>query len=761
MAIGLAAQINAWGQRWPYAGYGLPEAGAGAPPVDFPDVKLRIAVELLINGAWVNISEYVKYESGITGTAGRTNEAPTAPAATCRLELFNADRRFSSKNPLSPYYPYLQLGTKLRVTVNPGSGDSLQFTGEVPEWPPRWTNGDDRSVAIEASGSLRRFEQGENPAYSALRRSYTTAVTQPVAYWPLEGGRDAVTLYDLITGAPSAIGGFAYTDGTAGVATFGVGSLGPGSDAVANISGGFNLDLTLPTDIAATSEITLEFSVAFGTTVRTGTYSKCGIRHNPSVAARHLAWNVFINDSGLIELQWFEADRFFNLAAGPTTVYSAGSENIFDGQPRVFHLDLTASGGTNVAWVLYENDTLLGSGTVTPSFAGAMDAPPYRAACVSTTGADDVSAMGHVAVFTENITADRYSALTGHLGELPTDRFARLLQEEAIPYVVDELIVDTEGMGPQGISTIIRLLEECAQTNEGVINETRANELRLSSRTARWSPEVALLIDYAHPVYGNQVYGIAPTDDDFALRNDWTVGREGGLSAQAEQLTGPLNVNDPEDDPEGVRRRRDSATLSLQEDGQAGQHATWRLRKGTVDELRYKEISIALHRNPELIPAWLASDLSRRLRILNPPADVGPDDIDQFIEGYVWALDQFTWYVVINSSPVNAGEAWTYDDPSGAARYDCAGSTLSEDLDTTETGIDIAITDDCVWAHDNGDYLIRIHGEDMLVTAVSAAAGTYPSQTQTLTVTRSMNGAVLSHPVGTAVRLRHPVRYAL
>ncbi len=369
--------------------------------------------------------------------------------------------------------------------------------------------------------------------------------------------------------------------------------------------------------------------------------------------------------------------------------------------------------------------------------------------------------MGHVAVFTTNITASRYASLIGHVGELPTDRFARLLTEEGIPYVIDELIVDTEGMGPQGISAIPTLLGECAETNEGIINETRANELRLSSRSTRWAPEVTLLLDYAHPTHGNQIYDIAPTDDDLPVRNDWTIGREGGLSTQAEQLTGPLNVNDPEDDPEGVRRRRDSATLSLQEDGQTGQHASWRVRKGTVDELRYKEISIALHRNPELIPAWLASDLNSRLRVLNPPTDVGPDDIDQYIEGYVTSFDQFEWDVIIHASPVAAGEAFYWDDPSGLARYDCAGSTLAEDLDTTETGIDLTITDDCVWAHDYGDYLIRIHGEDMLVTAVSAAAGTYPAQTQTLTVTRSMNGAVLTHSTGTAVHLRRPARYAL
>lgn len=735
--------------------------GGGVPPVDFPNALLRILVELLINGEWVDVSTYVKYEAGIVIARGRRNQQRTATASTCRLTFLNQDRRFAPRNTTSPYYPHLKQGTQLRVWFNPGSGNSLRFTGEIPEWPPRWTHPNDRSVSVEASGILRRFETGTDPALSAMRRSYNADVVQPVAYWPLEGGRDAVISYDVITGAPSQTGGFVYTDGTAGVARFGVGDLGPGSDAVANIAGGWTLDLNLPFGITATGQVTLEFSAAYGTTVRSSTYTGCGIRLDPQAAAKHIKFNVFVNDSGLIELQWLEAGRGFELLAGPTTVYSAGSENIFDGEPRVFHLDLAASGGTNVAWTLYENDVQLGSGTVTPSFAGAMNAAPFRASANSITSADDDSFLGHVAVYTTNIAANRYSALTGHRGEAPTDRFARLCAEEGIPYVVDELVVDTERMGPQGIDPPGTLLAECEQTSEGLIDETRAGELRLSSRTARWVPDVPLVLDYAHATYGNQVYDIQPTDDDFALVNDWTIMRDGGVSAQAEQTDGPLNVNAPADDPEGVNRRRDSATLSLDDDTQPAQHAHERLRRGTVDELRYPMIAIELHRNPELIPGWLATDVNSRLEVLNPPDDVGPDTVAQYAEGYVEAVTQFTWGAAINGSPVAAGEAWRYDDPAGAARYDCAGSTLAEDLDTTETGVDIVITDNCVWRHAYGDFVITIGGEDMTVTAVGSATGSLGSQTQTLTVTRSVNGAVLTHAAGTAVRLKRPTRYAL
>lgn len=736
--------------------------GGGRAPVTFPAVRLHIRVEIFLNGSWVDVSQYVKYEDRIVITRGRRNEQGKVPPSVCSLTFLNSDRRFSPRNTTSPNYPYLGQNTPLRVWFNPGSGDSLRFTGEVPDWAPQWTTGDDRSVSVVASGRLRRLGQGTEPAYSATRRSYDNDVVQPVAYWPLEGGQDTTILYDTIGNAPTRTGGFAFTDGTAGVARFGVGDLGPGSDRVVNVSGGWTLDLDLPQGVTATGQVTIEFSMSYGTIVRTGTYTGCGIRMHPNTATRHIKFNVFVNDSGLIEVQWLEAGQDFSLLAGPTTVYSAGSENIFDGQPRVFHLDLAASGGTNVVWTLYENDVQLGTGTVTPSFAGAMNAPPYRASAVSITSATADAILGHFAVYTTNIAANRYSALTGHSGELPTTRFARLCTEEGIPYVVNELVADTVGMGPQTISPPLELLRACEEANEGLIDETRANELRLSSRTARWVPDVLLTLDYAHPTHGNQVYRMKPTDDDFPLINDWTIDRDGGLSAHAQQTSGALNVNDPEGDPiNGVGRKKDSETLSLSTDAQLADHAHWRLRKGTVDEPRYPSIEFRLDTHPELIPSWLALDISGRMQVLNPPSDVGPGTIAQYAEGYTEEADQFTWTVGVNASPVATGEAWHYNDPTGAAVYDCAGSTLSAAVTSGATTLNLTITDNCVWAHDFGDYTIRVGGEDMTVTAVGAASGSLGSQSQALTVTRSVNGAILEHAAGVAVRLKRPARYAL
>src|SRR6266496_2382284 len=189
----------------------------GASPITFPSTLLRIRVEALINGTWMDTAPggYVKYEDKIVITRGRRGEQGTSPPSTCRLTFKNADRRFSPRNTTGPYYPHLVRGTQLRVFVNPGSGDSLRFTGEIPDWTPLWTSGEDRSVTIEASGMQRRLESGDDSTRSAWRRYIDGSSVQPIAYWSLEDGSTATQGTSGLTGGRPmfAVGGTASSPG--------------------------------------------------------------------------------------------------------------------------------------------------------------------------------------------------------------------------------------------------------------------------------------------------------------------------------------------------------------------------------------------------------------------------------------------------------------------------------------------------------------------------------------------------------------------
>jgi hypothetical protein len=771
----IAPFVAAWGSRWPSMAAG-PLAGApstaGVPFQSGPLLALYPNARLVVEAAfganptgdasawsWTDITGDVRQadRQQITITPmGRSNEATTGQPAGCAFQLDNSTGRYTAYSINSPLWPYVRRNVPIRVTVNLTgfpADDSTRFFGFANGWVPRWDESANLAVvSVSASGVLRRLQQGRTPLLSALRRSYDFDPTRPVAYWPLEGGKDSGVAYDVISNAPSAVGGFTgLVDDNAGAPQFGVADLGLGSDAVANIGGGWNLDLNLPSGITATGNVTLQFSMAFGTTVRSGTYAKTGIRLDPTTAARHLAFNVFVNDSGLIELQWFEAGSAFDLLAGPTTAFSSGSENIFDGQPRQFQLDLAASGGTNVAWSLYENDALLGSGTITPSFAGAMNAPPYRSASVSIAGAEQTAALGHVAVFTTNPGLGRYDALNAHRGELATDRLTRLFAQQGVP--LDIVGTSDTTMGPQTLATFLDLARECETADRGQLFDGRGPGCGYIARSAVYNQAATLTIDASA---GQVPAGtFEPADNDQRNRNLVKATRRDGIPQTYEDATGPLGTA-------AIGVYDDAVTVNVDADAGALQLAAWIVHQGTVEGFRYPTLAIDLGGTaPELAGDWAALRLLGRIDVTNVSSRATqhpPGTVSVVAEGWAEYLSPFAWRAVANCSPAAPWDVGVLD-TSGF--IDCGATTLAEDLDTTETGIDVLIADTCVWAHDNGDYVIVIDDEEMTVTNVTAAAGSYPAQTQTFTVTRSSNGVVQGHGVGAAVHVRDPFIPAL
>lgn len=79
-------------------------------------------------------------------------------------------------------------------------------------------------------------------------------------------------------------------------------------------------------------------------------------------------------------------------------------------------------------------------------------------------------------------------------------------------------------------------------------------------------------------------------------------------------------------------------------------------------------------------------------------------------------------------------------------------------VDSTSTSLSVSTTSGPVWTTDASEmpFDIDVGGERMTVTAITGA-----SSPQEFTVTRSVNGVVKSHPVGTAVELFAPAHRAL
>lgn len=169
----------------------LDEAAGFTNPATILPVTIK--TEILINGAWNDISRFVYQRDNIVITAGKQDPSGHSNAAKCTLTLNNRDGRFSPSYTGGAYYPYLQVGVQLRVSVQSLSStgnyyQGYRFWGEVRRWPPTSDlTGKDVYVQVTAHGPRRRLRTGGGQG-SALARYYSllTGLYAPVAYWPCE-----------------------------------------------------------------------------------------------------------------------------------------------------------------------------------------------------------------------------------------------------------------------------------------------------------------------------------------------------------------------------------------------------------------------------------------------------------------------------------------------------------------------------------------------------------------------------------------------
>lgn len=114
----------------------------------FPVTPLGVRIDLQIGGAWTDVTADVLVRDGITITRGRANEASRAGPQTCALTLKDPTGKYSSRNPVSPYYGAIGRNTPLRVGVGRPSIGATQTSAVAS------VNLVAPSVAAEVSGFL-------------------------------------------------------------------------------------------------------------------------------------------------------------------------------------------------------------------------------------------------------------------------------------------------------------------------------------------------------------------------------------------------------------------------------------------------------------------------------------------------------------------------------------------------------------------------------------------------------------------------------
>ncbi|MEV0963256.1 hypothetical protein AB0J25_11820 [Streptomyces sp. NPDC049910] len=577
---------------------------------------------------------------------------------------------------------------------------------EVSSWPARWDiSGEDVYVPIEAAGIGRRLGQGKKPLASTLRRRVPSG--DPLAYWPLEEGKDATRAYSPVPDVtPLTITGFDFAaeDTLAGSSPL------PKLRNQAKLRGtiprstasGWHVEMVYKLDTMPASQTEIMRVTVAGSTMRTAVVyaSTAGIRIEAQDSTGDvLAFFLYTDPTAIAAFtgSWNRLQIYVSDAGGGTTRLSAAWR------------DVAGTGGYSRASTIY-----------TGALGAAVGVAGDWAA------ATEGMVLGHLAAFdtagsgTAPGVTIYESADDGFTGETALARLDRLAQEETALDLVrldGDATRPSELMGPQRPAPLLDLLEEVPATDGGILYEHRERlGLVYRDRSSLENQPVALALDYLAD--GEVGPPLEPVEDDQTVRNDVTVKRDGGSEGRAVLESGPMSVLPPEEG--GIGPVEESVTLSLALDTQAQQIAGWRLGLGTWDEARYPTVHVMLHAAPHLIPDVLAMEIGDRLTISNPPPWLPPETIDQLAQGYTEILDQYTWDLWFNCTPAGPWTVAILEDPV-LGRLDTDGSELAAAVDADDTELLVTVTAGPLWTTDpiQTPLDVRAGGEVMTATRIT------------------------------------------
>ncbi|MFF8408974.1 hypothetical protein [Streptomyces omiyaensis] len=577
----------------------------------------------------------------------------------------------------------------------------VRYTGEASAWPSRWApSGQDVWTPVEASGTLRRLNQGRKALDSTLRRRLPTRANL-LAYWPCEDGADSVQAYSPLAGVQPLTGAkwsFGQDD-----------TLG-GSAALPVIAPGGTMLGTVPAPAAASPSWALCMPYRVDGTP-------------PGVEQEMLSWTTTGTVRRWRYTQGATGGTVYGYSESGATVISQGfvfGTDVWDGWTR---LEFSAvQSGPIVTWTIAWTQVGGGAGTFSSSYGTPALGRIVQIDTAFGPGLPDLR-VGHITVWsTDTAVGPAYdSADTGFNKETAARRLQRLATEEArtvqVRVPTDVPVTDSVRMGPQRPDTLIDLFQQCSDSDFGVLMEDpQSTGLVYKRRASRYNQTPALVLDYAS---GEAMPPLEPIEDDQSTRNDRTVNRIGGSSGRAVLESGPMSVLAP---PDGIGLYDDSVDLSLASDDQPQQHASWLLHLGTWDEARVPTVHIALHKHPHLIAAFLQLQLGDRVQITNTPPWLPPGPIDLIVQGITETLGIRTWTATLTCVPAGPWTVGVTD--TTAARADTTSTVLGTAVGEADTTMVLTTTAGPAWirtATHGPEFPVdlQVGGEQVRATAIT------------------------------------------
>jgi len=115
-----------------------------------------------------------------------------------------------------------------------------------------------------------------------------------------------------------------------------------------------------------------------------------------------------------------------------------------------------------------------------------------------------------------------------------------------------------------------------------------------------------------------------------------------------------MNVNPPEDDPDGIGTYDEQDEVNFETDDQCGSLADWRRARGVQPDPRYPSMKADLTASAYSTSASKAADIlsidsGASITLDNPEADYAPRE--QMVQAYEETMDQFDWDLVFTGIP--------------------------------------------------------------------------------------------------------------
>lgn len=181
----------------------------------FPTDPLTVTIEAAFGAdrtadpagwTWIDLTDRWHPGAELRIRYGRREGARQSEPAEISFTLKNVDGQLTPEDPRSQWWPHVDEGLPLRVTLDPGVGDPLVFGGFANRLAPRWPGGSAglALVDVTAGGVLRQDSRGHTPPLSALSRA-TVADPSTVAHWSMEGLGQVTRVPGLAAGQPLVV----------------------------------------------------------------------------------------------------------------------------------------------------------------------------------------------------------------------------------------------------------------------------------------------------------------------------------------------------------------------------------------------------------------------------------------------------------------------------------------------------------------------------------------------------------------------------